>query len=82
MTDRQKSPLPEIPSPCVSVCSVNPATGLCLGCLRTIEEIGKWGRASNEERYAILQELKERRRAAGRTSAADQRPRRRARTRG
>jgi len=81
MTDKPKSPLPDIPSPCVSVCAINPANGQCLGCLRTVEEIGAWPRASNEERYAILQELKERRRAAGRTSAADQRPRRRERRR-
>ena len=58
---------------------MNPVTGQCLGCLRTVEEIGMWPRATNEERYQILQELKERRRAAGRTSAADQRPRRRQR---
>jgi len=74
-------PLPDIPSPCVGVCAVNPATGQCLGCLRSIDEIGAWPRASNEERLAILQLLKERRRAAGRTSAADLRPRRRARRR-
>ena len=81
MSDTPKSTLPEIPSPCVSVCTIDRTTGQCIGCLRTIEEIGQWPRASNEERYAILQELKERRRAAGRTSAADQRPRRRARSR-
>ena len=78
VTDR-RIPLPDIPSPCVGVCTVNPVSGHCVGCLRSIEEIGAWPRASNEERLAILNELKERRRAAGRTSAADQRPRRRAR---
>lgn len=78
MTDR-RLPLPDIPSPCVGVCAINPATNQCLGCLRSIEEIGAWPRASNEERLAILEKLKDRRRAAGRTSAADQRPRRRAR---
>lgn len=78
MTD-SRIPLPDIPSPCVGVCAVNPVSGHCVGCLRSIEEIGAWPRASNEERLAILNELKERRRAVGRTSAADQRPRRRAR---
>lgn len=82
MTDSSgRLPLPDIPSPCVGVCAVNPATGQCLGCLRSIDEIGAWPRASNEERLAILQLLKERRRASGRTSAADIRPRRRARRR-
>ena len=70
-----------IPSPCVAVCQLDPKTGLCIGCLRSMEEISLWPRASNEERLAILAELKDRRRAAGRTSEADMRPRRRERTR-
>lgn len=77
MTDR---PTP-IPSPCIAVCQLDPASGKCIGCLRTVEEIALWPRATNEERMEILALLKERRRAAGRTSAADQRPRRRDRTR-
>lgn len=72
-----RSPLPTIPSPCVSICTLHPVTGACLGCLRTADEIARWPRASNEERLEILEELKQRRRAMGRTSAADQRPRRR-----
>lgn len=73
---------PPIPSPCVAICQLDPATGRCIGCLRTVEEIALWPRASNDERMTILGELKARRRAAGRTSEADQRPRRRARRAG
>lgn len=69
--------LPDIPSPCMSICQLDSATGLCRGCFRTVEEIARWTRAGNDERLAILNELKARRRAAGRTSAADNRPRRR-----
>lgn len=29
-------------SPCVSVCTMDRTTGLCIGCLRTIQEIGAW----------------------------------------
>ncbi len=36
-----------VPSPCLSVCQMNEATGLCLGCFRTIEEIGCWGNADD-----------------------------------
>ncbi len=68
---------PTIPSPCVAVCQLDPRSGLCLGCFRTTDEIGDWPTASNSERLEILGRLKERRRAAGRTSAADSRPRRR-----
>ena len=28
-----------VPSPCISVCQMNPATGLCSGCYRTVDEI-------------------------------------------
>ncbi|MDJ0685205.1 MAG: DUF1289 domain-containing protein [Alphaproteobacteria bacterium] len=70
----------DIPSPCVSICTLDPVGGACLGCLRTAEEIGEWPGASNERRLAILDELKERRRARGQTSAADQKPRRRRRS--
>jgi len=47
--------------------------------MRTTEEIGDWPTANDAERLAILGRLKDRRRAAGRTSAADSRPRRRRR---
>lgn len=44
-------------SPCIRICSVNPATGLCDGCYRTLPEIAKWTRFTEEEREAILAEL-------------------------
>ena len=69
--------LPTIPSPCIAVCQLDPQSGLCRGCLRTTDEIGLWSTASDAERLEILARLKQRRRAAGRTSAADSRPRRR-----
>lgn len=31
------------PSPCVSVCQMDEASGYCEGCLRTIDEIMDWG---------------------------------------
>jgi hypothetical protein len=67
-----------IPSPCIGVCRLDPETGLCAGCLRTPDEIAAWPAADTAGRMAILTVLKARRRAAGRTSAADSRPRRRA----
>ena len=36
-----------VPSPCVSVCQMDEATGLCQGCLRTLDEIGLWGNADD-----------------------------------
>ena len=67
----------EIPSPCIGVCRLDPTSGLCQGCMRTLDEIAAWPAANDAERLAIVQRLRARRRAAGRTSAADSRPRRR-----
>ncbi len=33
-----------VPSPCTSVCRINPEDGLCQGCLRDIDEVIEWGR--------------------------------------
>jgi predicted Fe-S protein YdhL (DUF1289 family) len=51
----------DVPSPCVSVCRMNPQSGLCEGCLRSIEEIGLWGNASDELKRAILKRIQQRR---------------------
>lgn len=69
--------LPDIPSPCIGVCRLDPQTRRCAGCLRTPREIVDWPEADNAERLAIVRALRERRRARGVTSAADSRPRRR-----
>ena len=67
----------EIPSPCIGVCRLDPISGLCAGCMRTLDEIALWPTADEAERLAIVQRLRARRRALERTSVADSRPRRR-----
>ncbi len=32
-----------VASPCISVCRMDEASGLCVGCLRTLDEIVAWG---------------------------------------
>jgi uncharacterized protein len=49
--------------------------------MRTAREIARWPFADSAERLEIVQRLRERRRAAGTTSRADSRPRRRAQRR-
>ena len=46
-----------IATPCVKVCYVDGKSGLCLGCFRTLPEIARWSRFSDEERAAIMSEL-------------------------
>ncbi len=47
----------EVASPCIKICVVHPAERLCVGCLRSIDEIAQWSRYSPEERRAIMAEL-------------------------
>lgn len=49
-----------IKSPCVKVCFVDPGAGICVGCFRTMEELGCWTRYSDAERAAIMDALPER----------------------
>jgi uncharacterized protein len=53
-----------VSSPCIRVCILDPETGLCEGCGRTREEIGRWFRLPEEERLRIMAELPERMRQA------------------
>lgn len=46
--------LPAIKTPCVKVCVVDGQSGFCLGCGRTLGEIAKWARFTDEERDAVI----------------------------
>lgn len=50
----------DVPSPCINVCSMNPHSGLCEGCLRTIDEIAEWSTASQDRKRAVWIEIKRR----------------------
>ena len=52
-------------SPCIDICRIDAASGLCEGCLRTLDEIAAWGRADDATRWRILQALPARRQAVG-----------------
>jgi predicted Fe-S protein YdhL (DUF1289 family) len=45
-------------SPCVAVCRLDPASGRCVGCGRTIDEIAAWPGLDEERRLAIIERLK------------------------
>ncbi|MFT6426373.1 MAG: putative Fe-S protein YdhL (DUF1289 family) [Celeribacter sp.] len=48
---------PEIESPCTKVCQIHPETRMCLGCARSIDEIGGWSTMTPAERSAIMADL-------------------------
>jgi predicted Fe-S protein YdhL (DUF1289 family) len=58
-----------VASPCISVCSMDKATGLCLGCLRTLKEIGAWRMAAPEQKRAIVAACEERAKSLPRRAA-------------
>ena len=52
-------------SPCVGVCVMDPASGFCTGCMRTLAEIAAWSGAAEETRRAIKAGLPARRALLG-----------------
>ena len=69
----------KIPSPCIGVCTLDPADRTCIGCLRTADEIERWPYMSPAERVQIVLQLRVRRHAYGMGGVDDRRQRRRAR---
>ena len=49
--------MPAIETPCVNICVIDPRSGLCRGCSRTIGEIGGWLAMSEAERRIIMEAL-------------------------
>lgn len=47
-------------TPCIGICTLGD-DGLCMGCLRTGDEIGAWSRMSDAERLRIMDEVLPRR---------------------
>lgn len=49
-----------VPSPCISVCTLDMDTGFCNGCKRTSDEIEFWAKMSEAEKEALLDVLEQR----------------------
>jgi hypothetical protein len=48
-------------SPCIAVCVLDPASGYCRGCFRTIAEIAQWVSLAPEQKRQVLAALPARR---------------------
>jgi uncharacterized protein len=44
-------------SPCIKVCRMDEAYGLCLGCARTLDEIVRWNGMNDSEKARVLAAL-------------------------
>jgi predicted Fe-S protein YdhL (DUF1289 family) len=53
-----------ISTPCIKVCEIDPASRLCRGCGRSLDEIARWGSLTEAERIALMATLHERLKAA------------------
>ena len=53
----QLPPGQPVPSPCNNVCRIDPATGWCEGCLRTLDEIAAWGGLDQGAKWRVWQVL-------------------------
>jgi uncharacterized protein len=51
---------PDIETPCVKICVLEPETGFCIGCGRTRGEIASWLGLSATERHSLVVALPER----------------------
>ncbi len=49
-----------IETPCLKVCVLEPGSGQCRGCGRTIDEIAGWGSMSGSERRRVMALLPDR----------------------
>ncbi len=48
---------PTVASPCNNICRIDVASGWCLGCWRSIDEIAAWSKLDDARRLAILEAL-------------------------
>jgi len=55
------TPVDTVPSPCTNVCRIDPRTGWCEGCARTLDEIAAWSTLSDDTKLAVWDALAARR---------------------
>lgn len=51
---------PTIQSPCIKLCAVDGETGFCLGCGRSLKEIGGWTKFDDAGRQSVMDILPDR----------------------
>lgn len=58
---RRAMPDTSVPSPCIAVCQLDDAKGLCIGCFRLVDEIRDWPILTAAEKQAVLTRCAQRR---------------------
>ena len=57
---RRRQPGVVAPSPCISVCRLDDSNRHCVGCHRTLAEIGAWARLDDEAKLAVWRDIEAR----------------------
>jgi predicted Fe-S protein YdhL (DUF1289 family) len=63
-----------VSSPCIKVCVIDAASGLCSGCGRSLDEIARWGGMTEAARLAAMATLPARMKEAGLKPAEGSQP--------
>lgn len=50
-----------VPSPCIDICRIDEQSGLCAGCLRTLDEIAVWSMLDDDDRRDVWDAIARRR---------------------
>jgi predicted Fe-S protein YdhL (DUF1289 family) len=61
MASSDKPVATKLPSPCVSICQMDPQDGVCIGCYRTRAEIAAWRSMDQDDQLVLLDILRARR---------------------
>jgi predicted Fe-S protein YdhL (DUF1289 family) len=46
-----------VPSPCVNICKIDPFTGICFGCRRSLDEIAGWSQMGDADKLVVWRQL-------------------------
>ncbi len=65
---------PAAASPCNDICRIDPCSGLCVGCQRTLDEIARWAAMPEAHKRAMLDALPARRVALRSAQVPEARP--------
>lgn len=64
----------DVPSPCISICRMDPASGFCEGCLRTLDEIAAWSGMDDATKRSVWRAIELRADAGFLNNAGEDRP--------
>lgn len=46
-----------VPSPCISICKIDPQHAICIACYRSLDEIAAWSRINDDTKRAVWKQI-------------------------